>query len=519
MSGAAAAGSGSPSRSSAPVLSPSNGRGVAIERQALSLWTANAIDYALQFLLPIVLARTLDVDSFGKYRLLWLSVATVMALVPLAMPHSLYYFLPRSDAAARRLYINQTLGFLAFTGMIAAWAVSPWDPWLPRTMREVSGHAALVPTFVLLWAVASLLDLLPTVDERVSWQARATVGLSALRAGSLSAAALLTRDLDSVLLVLLAFVAFKVVLLLAYVQRYHGLGGPLARRGALVDQVRYAVPFGLSGALHGLRGQADQWVAAAIFQLHQFAAFSVGTVLGPMVTMFRQSFNYAFLPSMSRMQAAGDVHGMLRLNNRANMIVGAAAFPLLAFSFVFAEPLITAVYTGAYVDAVPVMRVYSLTYVAFVVELNSILLLFRQGPFAMRVNFLVLLVGVPSSLAGALIGGLPGAAAGSVAAIFAERAMTLLRVSSLTGVPVRRLQEWAGLGALLGAAACSAALAGWLVGLMGTHAPLARLAEGAAVVALVYPVALVIAGQRRLLSDLIGLVLREKQPAPDPQPE
>jgi hypothetical protein len=35
----------------------------------------------------------------------------------------------------------------------------------------------------------------------------------------------------------------------------------------------------------------------------------------------------------------------------------------------------------------------------------------------------------------------------------------------------------------------------------------------------VYPVALVLAGQRRLLSDLFGLLLREKQPAPNPQPE
>ncbi|HET9650817.1 MAG TPA: hypothetical protein VFP36_01435, partial [Usitatibacter sp.] len=35
-----------------------------IERQALSLWTANAIDYGLQFLLPVVLARTLDVADF-----------------------------------------------------------------------------------------------------------------------------------------------------------------------------------------------------------------------------------------------------------------------------------------------------------------------------------------------------------------------------------------------------------------------------------------------------------------------
>ena len=34
-----------------------------LERRAVSLGTANAVDYALQFLLPIVLTRTLDPHS------------------------------------------------------------------------------------------------------------------------------------------------------------------------------------------------------------------------------------------------------------------------------------------------------------------------------------------------------------------------------------------------------------------------------------------------------------------------
>jgi O-antigen/teichoic acid export membrane protein len=106
-----------------------------LERQALSLGTANAIDYALQFLVPIVLARTLDVDSFGKYRLLWLVISTFMVIAPLAMPQSLYYFLPRADAEKKRLYVNQTLLFMGVGGLIGAWILSPWNPWFPEQAR------------------------------------------------------------------------------------------------------------------------------------------------------------------------------------------------------------------------------------------------------------------------------------------------------------------------------------------------------------------------------------------------
>src|SRR5258705_12047675 len=128
-------------------------------RRALSLGAANAIDYALQFLVPVVLVRFLDNAAFGQYRLLGLAVGTVMAVVTMAVPGSLYYFLPRSEGATKRLYINQALVFLAATGLIAGGAVSSWNLWLPEKMHDLARHDPVVPLFVLLWMVASLLDL------------------------------------------------------------------------------------------------------------------------------------------------------------------------------------------------------------------------------------------------------------------------------------------------------------------------------------------------------------------------
>src|ERR1700741_1164866 len=96
-----------------------------LARRAFSLGAVKALDHALQFLLPVVRVRCLDGATFGEYRLVWLAVATVMALATLGMPGALYYFLPRSEAGTRRLYVHQTLAFLAATGLLAAFIVSP----------------------------------------------------------------------------------------------------------------------------------------------------------------------------------------------------------------------------------------------------------------------------------------------------------------------------------------------------------------------------------------------------------
>ncbi len=99
--------------------------------------------------------------------------------------------------------------------------------------------------------------------------------------------------------------------------------------------------------------------------------------------------------------------------------------------------------------------------------------------------------------------GLAGAALGSVAVVFAERALSLARIARLTGTPVARLQDWASLGGILGAAALAAAIAGVALRRVDLP-PFAMLAAGAAIVALAYPAALFLTGQRRSLADFLS---------------
>src|SRR6185436_998736 len=164
-----------------------------------------------------------------------------------------------------------------------------------------------------------------------------------------------------------------------------------------------------------------QWVAAALFSLRMFAAFSIAAVLAPLVNLFRTSVNFAFLPTMSRLQASGSVTGMLELNSRANIMVGALVFPLLAFAFVFAEEIVTIVYTDAYVEAAHVMRVYTVGLAAMVVELAAISLLLRQGALMMWVNLAMLALAVSINCVMAHEIGLAGAAVGTVVAMYVDR--------------------------------------------------------------------------------------------------
>lgn len=454
-----------------------------LKRRAFSLGAVKAFDHALHFLLPVVLARALDAATFGEYRLLWLVIGTVSAFASLNMGGSLYYFLPRSDAPTRRLYVQHTLLYFAAAGLVCGLAVTAWNPLLPAPMEPLTRYGALVPVFVGLWMASIMLDFLPTIDERIRWQAWVTLTISGLRAALVAAAAIATGDLRAILWLMIAVVAVKLALLVYYVARQHGLARPWCDRRLFAGHFRHALPFGVSGALYSLRAQADQWVAASLFALSSFAAFSIAAIVGQVVAMFRQSVIEAFMPAMSRMEATGDQHGMMEMNKRANAMVGFALFPMLAAAFVFAHEVVSIVYTAAYLEAVPVMRVYVVGMVALVIEVASVLQLLRQGPYAVRVYGAALGVSVSASLAGALTFGLPGAACGSVLATFVDRALTLRRVSRLTGIGFAALQDWRALGWFLASAALAGAAA-WLVAPSGN--PFVRVVAGTAVLAAVY---------------------------------
>lgn len=458
-----------------------------LKRRALSLGAVKAFDHAMHFLLPIVLVRSFDSATFGEYRLLWLAVATLMAVANLNMGGGLYYFLPRSGAGRKRLYIHQTLLYFTLAGAACAWLVSPWNPLLPEAARPLEAYGALVPAFVGLWFLVSLLDTLPTIEERIRLQVYATVSVSLLRTVMVGVGAWLTGSLEVVLWLLLGLALIKLAMLLAYVRSRHGLGRPWFDRALFAGQFRHCAPFGLSGALYALRAQADQWIAASLFALTSFAAFSIAALVGQIVQISRHSVLEAFLPSMSRMHAAGDLAGMMEMNRRANAIVGALLFPLLALAFAFAEDLVTIVYTATYAEAAPVMRVYIVVMVAMVIELGSIVLLLRDGPFALRVTAAALALSVAVSWGAAHAVGLPGAAAGSVLAIYLERAVMLRRISRQIGIPISRVQDWRALGWGLASAAASAALAALAVHrFLQIEAPLARVAVGAAILAAAY---------------------------------
>jgi O-antigen/teichoic acid export membrane protein len=422
-----------------------------MKRQIITLAIANTWDAAIQLLTPIVLVRVLDETSFGEYRLLWLVAGTLLAIVSFGMPSSLAYFLPRHDLRGQAVFVRQTLFYMATAGALAWLVLGPWNPLLPHSLGKMAGGDFAAPLFWALWVFGATLDILPNAERRIELQAGLIFGLALLRGGAVIAAAVL-GGIHAVIGILALVAATKAFLLLAIPTARYGWQLWFGRMSRWREQARYAIPVGADNAVYLLRQQADQWLVVVLFGSALYGVYSIGTIVLALGGIIRATVNNAIFPEMSKAEAEGDVAKVLSINSRSNVAVALLVFPMLAFIFAATNPVIRLIYTDAYAGAVPVLRLNVVAFLVAIMEMSTVMLVLRQGPFLLRTSIVFVAVGLLSSYAGSQLWGMPGAAVGAIVGNSLAISVLYARASRLVALPVRALQDWRTIARIGGAA-------------------------------------------------------------------
>lgn len=472
-----------------------------ILRQGVALSAARYIEQVIMLLTPVVLVRTIGPTTFGEYRLFWLLVNTVAQLFPFDMPRSLLFFFVRLDSEGRRLYVGQTVLFLLATTMIATLLIFVLGNALPSGMKDLlHSHGFLLAAFLLVWNLSLLLDVLPNAAGQIRWQAQAILVTSVLRAALIISAAVLFQRIEEVLVAALIAACMRLGLLAYFIARYCGIRlFPLDKRQFRV-QLRYALPFGVSGLLWSMRKQTEQWIVATFFSSEVFGIFSIATTLLMPFDVLRSVLGNLLLPKMSHLHSLGRHEDLLRLNNQGNVIISAVLFPAIAALFAFSDEVIQFLFTKEYVSGSPVLRIY-LVQTLISAEMTTLLNVFGQGSANMRYEAAILPFAVITSLVGAWYYGLPGAAIGSVLATFVWYTLWLRRLSKVMSVPIARLQDWTNLGKLCSVSAVCAVVVRFSADLLKPSTPIAAIVGPAAVLVL-YAAILFATGYYRTLAEM-----------------
>jgi O-antigen/teichoic acid export membrane protein len=432
--------------------------------QAKYLTAAGMLEYALQLVLPMYLVRALTSEDFASYRFLGLLLGTASAALLFGMPSSLSYFLPRLDARERGAYVTQTLVFSLLMGCFAAGLVATGVALVAST----GPLALLPPSHLAVYALLAIyfaslpLDGLPLAQGQIRTQAVVNALGSVVRVGAVAAGAWI-GTIEAVCWAMVVFAMTRCAILAIYLARELPLGRTAPRLSRFRDQIGYALPFGLSGAFYMMRGQAEQWIAAGLLSPAEFAAVSIAAVVSPFVLMIRGSISRSIVPTLNRLAHAGRHDEMIALNARGNLAATAILVPLLCFVFVFADVLVTTVYTERYAAAADVMRVICVGLLAYCVEFASMNACFRIGRKVAIFDGSLLVITITISVALTQWIGLQGAVAGSAVGLYLGASFSAWLAKRQLHRPISGLQPWGPVARYLLAGLASAALSGGLL--------------------------------------------------------
>lgn len=445
-------------------------------KSATLLAAAGMVEYGLQVVLPMLLVRYLTPEEFGEYRLLWLLATTAVAVFPLFMPQTLFYFLPRAVPGAKARLFGNTLMYLLLAGLAAALLLVLCWPLLPESIRLLGAYSGWVPLFVGLWVVAALIDVLPTADGRPVWQAAAVIFLAGLRTLGVGLVAILTRDLGAVLMAVCAFALVRLALVPLYVfsagsERKFGLDWPL-----FGQQLAYSWPFAVGNSLFLLRLQADQWIVSAYFPPTAFALVSIAGVVLAVSTLVKQPIRNTILPEFSELVGHGNLVKAQALLQKSNAAIVLLVTPVLALLIVIAEDLVHVIYTATYRAAAPLMQIMLAGEILGLLGAGYLLSILRKRRLSIIISALGLTLSVTLCLLGIYLWGLNGAVVGSVLSMLLGETWTVLIVAREIRCRVIDLVPVSLIGPVL-LLVLLASAAGMLLGefLLAALSPMARL--------------------------------------------
>lgn len=398
-----------------------------LKSQVTWLGAAGLVEYGLQLLVPVLLVRQLDVESFGLYRFCWLIAGTALAVLPFYVPQSLYYFLPRArDATERAALLANTLGYIMVVGVAAAAAVVALGEWGPERATELWRVAGwLGPVFIALWVCGSWLETAPTACDDATWQAKFVLASSAMRAALVALASTVSGSLVAVLVALVGISAARVGGAAWYLYRRQRSRIGAVDTALMSRQLAYSAPFAVGTMLFLLRSQSDMWIVATACDAASFAAFAQGGTVLAVNALVRQPVIWPLLGRMNVLHTRGDIAGIVELVRRSNLLTAAVLWPLAGWLWVCAPQLVELLYTEAYLDAAPVMRIYLIAVAFTAVAAGHLLALVARGEAAVFINAAMLLMSVAGGVLGVTTIGPPGAAVGSTIALILGESIAL----------------------------------------------------------------------------------------------
>ncbi|HKR78820.1 MAG TPA: lipopolysaccharide biosynthesis protein [Nitrospira sp.] len=477
-------------------------------KPALLIIAGRVAGYVAAFVIPLIVVRIFDLETFGTYKQWFLLYITLLTVTQIGMSESLLYFLPRGDGSAGRYVMNSML-FLTGAGaavavilacnaeVIARWMSNPaLEPLIP-----------LLAWYLLLMQMSIGLETVMTARGAYRSAAVAYAATDVTRALFLLMPVLVMSSLQALLYGAVAFAGLRLAFTIRYFWRTFGTDlrpdAPSFRR-----QLAYALPFALAVVASVAQENLHQYAVSAFFDAATFAVYAVGCLQIPVVDVVATTVCNVMMVGMTTAIHEGRESQVIDLWHDAVRKLALVFVPLTVLLVIIARDVIVMLFTEAYAASVPIFMVSAIAILFAAIPIDGLLRVYAKTQVLLVINLvrLAMIALLIQWTVGAF--GLVGAVLVTVLALAVGKTIGLAAAGSLWQVAVRRILPWGALS-LIVSVSLAAALPALAVS-YGLQAPpfirllLVGAVYGSAYAAMALGFGLVSARERAALSEAMG---------------
>jgi O-antigen/teichoic acid export membrane protein len=339
-----------------------------LKAQSAWLLFAKATGFVFSFLLPLLVVRFLTQEMVGVYRQVFQVIATVVAILPLGVSISAYYFLSREVAERRAAAIFNILIFNFLVGGAACFALFAYPQILGNIFQnaEITRLAPLIGVVVWLWIFSAFLETAAIANQEPRTATVFIILAQFTKALFMVGAVVLFASVEAFVYAAMLQAALQTLVLIVYLNSRFPRFWTKFDFAFFREQLIYALPFGFAGLLWTLQTDIHNYFVGYRFSAAEFAVYAYGCFQIPLIAMLSESVTSVLIPRMSRLQSENDKPEMIRLTVRAMQKLAFFYFPIYVFLMITAQTFVVTLFTRNYGASVPVFMI-NLTLLPFMV--------------------------------------------------------------------------------------------------------------------------------------------------------
>jgi O-antigen/teichoic acid export membrane protein len=433
-------------------------KNISLREQSAWLLAAKVAGFAFSFALPLLIVRYLAQDAVGHYREAFQVITNAVIILPLGFSMSAYYFLARETGERRAAAIFNILIFNFVVGGLACLTLILFPQIIGNIFHndELLHLAPKIGVVIWIWIFATFLEMVAIANQEARVATAFIVAASFSKTLLMGAAVFAFATVESFIYAAMVQGVIQTFILLNYLRsRFPGFWRAFDA-GFFREQMRYAIPFGLTGVLWMAQSDIHNYFVGYKFSPSDFAIYAYGCFEVPLIAMLSESVTSVLIPRMNALQLTGDRDEMIRLMARAMQKLAFFYFPIYVFLLVTAKTFIITLFTEKFEQSASVF-VINITLLPFsVLILDPIVRSFKElgRVFLLtRLFVLTVMIGVLYFALDSL--SLTGMISVAVGAIIVEKLIAETMVIRKLGLGLRhlRLLSTTGKTAVISAAA------------------------------------------------------------------